>query len=237
MVNSTSGVLSANANRELLASGVSTSPSTSGSTQQSGPSAFADTLATCMFFGASGTPQSGSPSGTSAQSGLSATPTPAIALPDLTGSTTPTAKLAQAPADTSVNTIDKSNMTPDDAYWAEQPAAVQALRTMPDDQRYAAAQDLANQGYTIDVPIMVYGWDPTATMVVRQSDGLTWVPSAMQPNIPVAPGDSFPGLPSYDPNNPPAGSIKVTTDFAIGTNGQNCWIPADQLTASESINS
>ena len=128
-------------------------------------------------------------------------------------------------------------MTPDDAYWAEQPAAVQALRTMPDDQRYAAAQDLANQGYTIDVPIMVFGWDPTATMVVRQSDGLTWVPSAMQPNIPVAPGDSFPGLPSYDPNNPPAGSIKVTTDFAMGTNGQNSWIPADQLAASESINS
>lgn len=108
---------------------------------------------------------------------------------------------------------------------------------MPDDQRYAAAQQLANEGYTIDVPIMVWGWDPLATMIVRQNDGLTWVPSALQPNIPVAPGDTFPGLPSYDPNNPPAGSIQVTTAFAIGTNGQDSWITSDQLAASEAMDS
>lgn len=128
-------------------------------------------------------------------------------------------------------------MTPDQAYWAQQPAAVQALQYMPDDQRFAAAQDLANQGYTIDVPIMVYGWDPLATMVVRQNDGLTWVPSALQPNIPVAPGDSFPGMPSYDPNNPPAGSIAVSTSFAMGTNGQDSWINSAELSASEAMDS
>lgn len=128
-------------------------------------------------------------------------------------------------------------MTPDEAYWAEQPAAVQALQDMPDDQRYAAAQQLASEGYTIDVPIMVYGMDPLATMVVRQEDGLTWAPSALQANIPVAPGDSFPGLPSYDPNNPPAGSIQVTTDFAIGTNGVDPWITPAELAASEAMDS
>ena len=108
---------------------------------------------------------------------------------------------------------------------------------MPDDQRAAAAQQLANQGYTIDVPIMVWGWDPLATMIARQNDGMTWVPSALQSNIPVAPGDSFPGLPSYNPNDPPAGSIQVTTAFAAGTNGEDPWISASQLAASEAMNS
>jgi len=56
------------------------------------------------------------------------------------------------PADTPPP-ADKSKMTPTDAYWAEQPPAVQALRYTPDDQRYPLAQDLAKQGYTIDVPI------------------------------------------------------------------------------------
>jgi hypothetical protein len=39
----------------------------------------------------------------------------------------------------------------------------------------------------------------------------------MQAPVQVAPGLSFPGLPGYDPKNPPPGSIKVTTDFATGT--------------------
>jgi hypothetical protein len=124
--------------------------------------------------------------------------------------------------------IDKSNMTPTDAYWAEQPTPVQALRYMPDEQKFDAAQDLAKQGYSIDVPIMMWGWDPLTTMTIRQNDGLTWVPSAMQPNIPVSPGNSFPGLPSYDATKPPAGSIMVSTAFAQGTNMQDPWILALQ---------
>lgn len=126
-------------------------------------------------------------------------------------------------------------MTPDQAYWAEQPPAIQALQYMPDDQRMAAAQQLANEGYTIDVPIMVWGWDPLATMIDRQNNGYTWVPSALQSDVPVTPGNTFPGLPSYDPNNPPAGSIQVTTAFAIGTNGENPWITPAELAASEAL--
>jgi hypothetical protein len=103
---------------------------------------------------------------------------------------------------------------PADVYWAEQPAAVQALRDMPDDARATAAQALAAKGYKIDVPIMVWGWDPLVTMTVRQNMGYTWVPSGGQSPVPVTPGISFAGLPSYDPNSPPQGSIKVTTDFA-----------------------
>jgi len=76
---------------------------------------------------------------------------------------------------------------------------------------------LAQQGFTIDVPIMVWGWNPLVTMQLRQADGYTWVPSGLQPPIPVTPGIQMAGYTSYDPNHPPAGSIKVTTDFAMGT--------------------
>jgi hypothetical protein len=135
---------------------------------------------------------------------------------------TPTAPLKST---TPVLVMDKSKMTPTDAYWAEQPAAVQALRYTPDDQRYSDAQQLAKQGYTIDVPIMLWGWDPLVTMTLRQNDGYTWVPSAMQPNIPIGPGiANVWNLPGYDPNNPPPGSIKVSTEFAQGTGLQDPWI-------------
>ncbi len=135
------------------------------------------------------------------------------------------APAASTPAPVDTPAIDKSNMTPTDAYWAEQPPAVQALRNMPDDQKFEAARDLAAQGYTIDVPIMVWGWDPLVTMTMRQNDGYTWVPSALQPNIPIGPGMvNVWNVPSYDANNPPPGSIKVSTDFAKGTNMQDPWI-------------
>jgi hypothetical protein len=172
---------------------------------------------------------------TSAAATTSSTPETAAAAsttPTTTTSTTTSGATPASSAATATSGLDKSQMTPDQAYWAEQPPAVQALQSMPADQRYAAAQDLASQGYTIDVPIMVWGWDPLATMMVRQNDGLTWVPSALQPNIPVAPGDSFAGLPSYDPNNPPAGSIPVTTAFAVGTNGIDPWIPSTEIPTS-----
>ena len=111
-----------------------------------------------------------------------------------------------------------SSETPTDAYWASQPAAVQALRYAPDDQKGAMAQQLASEGYAIDVPIMVWGWDPLATMIQRQEEGYTWVPSALQQSVQVAPGVSMPGETSYNPNQRPAGSIEVSTAFANGTN-------------------
>ena len=78
------------------------------------------------------------------------------------------------------------------------------------EQREATATQLANEGYSIDVPIMVWGWDPSITMAMRQSDGYTWVPSALQPPVEVSPGlPSVGTLAAYNPNNPPPGSIAV----------------------------
>ncbi len=105
----------------------------------------------------------------------------------------------------------QATLTPD-IYWAHQPPAVRALRTMASGEVGVAAKMLADQGYTIDVPIMVYQWDPVTVMGLRQQMGYTWVPSGNQANIPVVPGLSVPGLPVYDPNHPPAGSIKVSID-------------------------
>jgi len=99
----------------------------------------------------------------------------------------------------------------DDSYWASQPQPVQALRYMQNPgQREALATQLASQGYSIDVPIMVWGWDPSVVTSMRQADGYTWVPSAMQNPVAVAPGlPSMGSLTAYNPNNPPAGSIAV----------------------------
>jgi hypothetical protein len=104
-----------------------------------------------------------------------------------------------------------------DAYWSAQPAAVQTLKDIRDPaEREARGLALANQGYAIDYQIMVAGWDPLNTMSIRKFYGYTWVPSMLQPPIPVMPGVHFANLPVYDPNSPPSGSIKVSTDFAIG---------------------
>jgi hypothetical protein len=98
----------------------------------------------------------------------------------------------------------------DDAYWASQPAAVQALRNIDDPaQRSIAAAQLAASGYNIDTPIMVWGWDPSKVTTLRQDFGYTWVPSAFQNPIAEAPGINNNGLKPYDPSNPPSGSITV----------------------------
>jgi hypothetical protein len=98
----------------------------------------------------------------------------------------------------------------DDTYWANQPAAVQQLREIKDpDKRGALATQLAADGYKIDVPIMMWGWDPAKTTAMRESFGYTWVPTAYQAPVEVAPGVSFPPMASYDPKNPPPNSIQV----------------------------
>ncbi len=100
----------------------------------------------------------------------------------------------------------------DQAYWAAQPPEVQALQSLASPQ--AAALSLATKGFTIDVPIMIWKWDPWKVMRLRVQYGYTWVPSALQPPIQEAPGVNEPGLQPYDPNNPPAGSIKVSLNLA-----------------------
>ena len=142
-----------------------------------------------------------------AASAVSATPaasvTPATAATTASGTTS---TMSAEAASTSV----ESDQSYDDAYWAAQPTAVQALRNVDDyNQRTELAAKLSAEGYDIDVPIMVYGWDPAKITAARESYGYTWVPSALQTPVEQAPGISTPGGTAYDPNNPPAGSIAV----------------------------
>src|SRR5258708_659116 len=98
----------------------------------------------------------------------------------------------------------------DDAYWSQQPPAVQQLREIDDaDQRKQLGEELAGAGYNIDVPIMVWGWDAQKVMQARQTYGYTWVPSALQQQVSAAPGVSGGGIVPYNPNKPPSGSIRV----------------------------
>lgn len=103
----------------------------------------------------------------------------------------------------------------DAAYYASLDPAVAGLLSIQDfSARETDAATLAAQGKVVDVPINVWGWDPYLVMKNRQAYGFTWVPSALQPNIAIAPGVSQPGTVPYDPNNPPAGSIRVSTNPA-----------------------
>ncbi len=194
----------------------------------------ANATATAAGTAASPTPATPTTALVTGISLMDAKPQSASEIAALAASTAATASTG-ASANGTADAIDKSKMTPDDAYWAEQPVAVQALRNMPPDQVGQAAIALANQGYTIDVPIMVWQWDPLTTMVERQNYGYTWVPSGLGTPVMLPPGLSFPGLASYDPNNPPAGSIKVTTDFAKGTNMQDVFIDPATIQASWAV--
>jgi hypothetical protein len=103
----------------------------------------------------------------------------------------------------------------DAAYWASQPPEVQALISIADqEQRANQAATLASNGFTIDVPIMVWGWDPYLVMTMRAQFGYTWVPSALQPPVTIAPGAAQPGVVAYNPSDPPPGSITVSTNIA-----------------------
>ncbi|HLK20745.1 MAG TPA: hypothetical protein VKT81_17445 [Bryobacteraceae bacterium] len=98
----------------------------------------------------------------------------------------------------------------DDAYWSAQPAAVQQLRGIDNlDERKTLGEQLAKEGYNIDVPIMIWGWDAAKVTAARESYGYTWVPSALQQQVSAAPGVSGGGITPYNPSNPPAGSIRV----------------------------
>ena len=127
------------------------------------------------------------------------------ALPAIVGSPT-IAQTVPQPAEQHWYASDSA----DDAYWARQPPAVQQLREITDpDQRAALGAQLAGEGYSIDVPIMVWGWDAGKVTQLRQDFGYTWVPSAQQMPLSAAPGITGPGLTPYDPSRPPAGSIQV----------------------------
>jgi hypothetical protein len=100
--------------------------------------------------------------------------------------------------------------TADDVYWARQPAAVQQLRNIGDyGQRAQLAGQLTAEGYSIDTPVMVWGWDASKTTQLRQGFGYTWVPSGMQTPVTAAPGITGGAITPYNPLNPPPGSIPV----------------------------
>jgi hypothetical protein len=151
--------------------------------------------------------------------------TPAVAASATTGTAADTSGDASSTTGTAQSAQPMNEM---DAYWAAQPAPVQELRNITDiTARGAKAQDLANQGYTIDKAIMVWGWDPLKTMLTRQMYGYTWAPNINQGNVPT-PGLTLPGQTAYDPKNPMPGSIAVNTNFAKGTTIVDPWC-ASQL--------
>jgi hypothetical protein len=120
-----------------------------------------------------------------------------------------TTAAAVTPAPAPAAAIDTAQSA-SEAYWSKQPAAVQQLRHIDDyGQRAMLAGQLAAQGYSIDVPVMVWGWDASKTTQLRQGFGYTWIPSAMQPQVSAAPGISGGAIIPYDPAHPPVGSILV----------------------------
>ena len=111
--------------------------------------------------------------------------------------------------------MDTTQQQFDQAYWASQPPEIQALQQIGDqNQRAAQAAQLATNGFTIDIPIMVWAWDPFLMMTLREQFGYTWVPSALQPAVTIAPGTAQAKVAPYDPLHPPPGSIKVSTNVA-----------------------
>jgi hypothetical protein len=110
--------------------------------------------------------------------------------------------------------MDDNQLAFDKAYWAAHPPEVRALQSIDDfEQRTARGADLATKGFTIDVPIMLWGWDPYLVMKLRTDFGYTWVPSALQPAVTIAPGLSAPGAIPYDPTHPPPGAIHVSINI------------------------
>jgi hypothetical protein len=172
------------------------------------------------------TPASGTttPASTTASSGSSASMDPLQAIfggvPETVAPAASTSTTVAATTTAVSNGATPNEATPsaaadptlafDNTYWASQPAAVQPLRNMNLQEREGYAEQLASEGYSIDVPIMVWGWDPSMVTSMRQADGYTWVPSGNQSPVEMAPGlGSIGNLTAYNANNPPAGSITV----------------------------
>lgn len=120
----------------------------------------------------------------------------------------------------------------DAAYKASLPPAILAYMALPYDgsafgvtaatlTRTTPSVLLPIAGtYSLDTQIMVWGWDPYMTTLMRIIQGYTWVPRFGGASVPVAPGldgSVFnPPLPSYDPGKPPAGSIVLPRVSATG---------------------
>jgi len=132
--------------------------------------------------------------------------------------------------------MDNNQLEFDKAYWAAQPPEARALPAVDEfELRVKRAAELAAKGFVIDVPIMVWGWDPYLVMKMRSDYGYTWVPSALQPNISVAPGVTQPGSVPYDPTHAPEGSIRVSTNIADYPPFDPPVPPAQQNTSGDPV--
>jgi len=172
--------------------------------------------------------QAAVPPNPAASASPSLTSAPAPASPTPTSAPAPASSAPVAPVQANVPMDDATKAAQSraeiEAYWVAQPPAVQQLRNVPDfGARSAMAQQLADQGYTIDKAIMVWGWDPMKTMLTRQMYGYTWVPNINQSSVSPGPGFALAGQTPYDPSNPPPGSIAVNTDFMNGLNITDPW--------------
>lgn len=102
------------------------------------------------------------------------------------------------------------------AYWESFPPEVKALGGLApfSDERMERAITLSTKGYSIDGEIQARGMSPWETMMLRKNYGYTWIPSLLQDPIVIAPGLEVPGVAPYNPNKPPAGSIRVSASVA-----------------------
>jgi hypothetical protein len=132
----------------------------------------------------------------------------------------PVGSFVISPYDANGNWVGIGNGVPvevgmtDQLYYNAQPLAVQALieaQMQIGTARTKAFAALAAQGYSIDEEIMVLGQSPTVITAQRVQYGYTWVPQMLSANVTLAPGLTFPGVPSYNPLPPfPPGSIVVS---------------------------
>lgn len=101
-----------------------------------------------------------------------------------------------------------------DIFWLYFPVEVRALRDMEPKERFPYAMDLLAKGFLIASDVMMYEVDPITWINLCYNQGYRWAPAMGEPNVPVAPGVDFPGMPSYDAKNPPRRSIPVSLDPA-----------------------
>ena len=108
----------------------------------------------------------------------------------------------------------------DALYLKSQPPAVQKLMALPggiagSQARVTLGRQLAGEGYLIDTTIMIWAWSAYWTMKSRLAYGYTWVPSALQPPVQIAPTVKEPGIPTYDGAIVPPGALIVTLDMDL----------------------
>jgi hypothetical protein len=206
---SAGGILASSGNQTTAGFQSALSAALSATLQEFGINPNQVTLSILPAASASSTPFSSSP--TANASDVATLPDASTASAASTGSDAASAASGVESSAAAAASSPATDQAYDDAYWAKQPLAVQALRNMSDyNERTQLATQLSAEGYSIDVPIMVWGWDPAKITAAWEGYGYSCVPSVSDAPVQQAPGFKLPGLTAYDPNNPPAGSIAVS---------------------------